>query len=477
MGDRINGLFLDPAFAERYYHFLHTFSSREYLNEFLMDLEPTLLKRENLIRREFDAYTYDRDHLPRRGAELSRLLVPVNDAAIAVYTQSRDQGRLQLRIANFHATPLQITGWGTTDKGPDQALAEPLLAPCYERGKIPVYVEMEAPLRAQYLYYRVPGVEKSYFSRILSWNAPEAKAPAQGLFAQLSLPGEAVCRLTENRILFLPGDHTVESDIIIPAGYEVKMGPGVRINLVKGAKFISRSPVHLLGEAGNPVEIFSEDHSAQGFTVLQAGEPSALRHVIFSDLNTLNHKGWQLTGAVTFYESDVSIDQCVFTRAHCEDGLNLVRSEFTLRNSLISDTFSDGLDTDFSKGEISHTRFLRTGNDGMDFSGSVIRVLDCEVSGAGDKGISVGEQSTVRANGIRITSSVIGVAAKDLSELLIGSISLQGCVTGFAAYQKKPEFGGSSISVDHYTAEEVQHLHLIEHSSRLSLGGKVVEGI
>lgn len=477
MGDRVNALFLDPAFAERYYFFLYQFCSRDYIDAFMMELDADLLKQEKLLRREFDTYTYDRTALPRRAEALRHLLTPVNDATIVAYAQRTQSGNQRLRIANFHLTPLQIKGWGATDQGPDQALDQPVFVPCYEKGKVPVYIEAEVPIRAKYLYYGLPGVADSYFSRLLPWQAPEARSPAQDLFRDLKLADNDAYRIEENRILFLPDEHRISSDIVIPAGYLVRMGPGTRLNFVKGAKFISRSPVQLLGEADHPVEIFSEDKTGQGFSVLQAAAPSEMRYAIFSDLNTLRDNGWILTGAVTFYESDVTIDNCVFQQAHCEDGLNLVRSTFTLRNSLVKDTYSDGFDADFCTGEVSNTRFMHTGNDGMDFSGSAIRIVDCEIIDAGDKGISVGEAASVRATGIRITGAVTGVASKDLSELIIGRIDLKDCVTGFAAYQKKPEFGGATISVDQYTAEGVEHLHLIENDSKLSFGGKAVEGI
>jgi len=123
---------------------------------------------------------------------------------------------------------------------------------------------------------------------------------------------------------------------------------------------------------------------------LQANEASKLRYVTFDHMNTLDKKAWTLTGAVSFYESEVAIENCTFRNNHCEDGLNLIRTKFSITQSLFSNTTSDGLDVDFCKGTIQSCRFYQTGNDAMDLSGSNILIKDCRAEKVGDKGLSVG---------------------------------------------------------------------------------------
>ena len=64
----------------------------------------------------------------------------------------------------------------------------------------------------------------------------------------------------------------------------------------------------------------------------------------------------------------------------------------------------------------------------------------------------------------------------DLLKLTIIEIDLKYCTQGFAAYQKKPEYGGSTIIAKAYTAENVKFLHQIEKGSRLQLQGNWIEG-
>ena len=193
-------------------------------------------------------------------------------------------------------------------------------------------------------------------------------------------------------------------------------------------------------------------------------------------MKNLDFKGWTLTGAVSLYESDVIMDHCIFRNNQCEDGLNVIRSDFELHHSLIENTAGDGLDADFCNGWIKQSHFLNTTNDAMDFSGSNIMIESCKVDGSGDKGISLGEESDASVLDTEIKNAVIGVASKDLSVMILDNIRLRNCEQGFTAYIKKPEYGGSTIIVKSYTAENIKRLHNILRSCVLQLGEQKIEG-
>ena len=74
----------------------------------------------------------------------------------------------------------------------------------------------------------------------------------------------------------------------------------------------------------------------------------------FSKKNKGIHQdGWQLTGGVIFYKSDVKSFNCEFRENKGEDALNIIHSQFELSDVLIFTTASDAFDADFSTGVIS----------------------------------------------------------------------------------------------------------------------------
>ena len=80
----------------------------------------------------------------------------------------------------------------------------------------------------------------------------------------------------------------------------------------------------------------------------------------------------------------------------------------------------------------------------------------------------------MRGTGLRIQGVNVAVASKDLSEVRIDEIEIQDAKIGFAAFQKKSEFGPGWIAAVRVTAESVERLYPIEARSTLSLEGERV---
>ena len=80
----------------------------------------------------------------------------------------------------------------------------------------------------------------------------------------------------------------------------------------------------------------------------------------------------------------------------CEDSINFIRVNGSLDNLYISESKSDGFDADFSKLKINNIKIFDSGNDCIDFSYGEYELINVKLSGCGDKGVSIGEKSTVK---------------------------------------------------------------------------------
>ncbi|MEZ4773923.1 MAG: right-handed parallel beta-helix repeat-containing protein [Bacteroidia bacterium] len=477
LGDLLLNLFDDSTFTRTYIHELERLSDTTRLKTFLTRLEPEIARREEFLRQDFPDYTYNRRFLKDNAKNLRMLLYPFDETAVSIRTQNKTQDRQMLMAANKHGLPLQLVGTGEKSERMTDTFARPTMLPAFIYESAPDYHAFEANIKAKYVFFALPGIDSLFSAAISPWETPGTFIQPNRLSQDLILDTTRFYQVKGRDIIFPPGDFTVNKHILIPQGYRVYFSPGLNMNMIKGSAFISRSPVFAYGNETQPIQIKSSDGLGQGITILQAGEQSELNFVAFEGLNTLNHDGWQLTGAVTFYESPVRINRCSFVNNHCEDALNIVRTEFEISNSYINRTAFDGLDVDFSKGKIVSCEFTNISNDGMDFSGSIIDVVDCQVIGAGDKGISIGEESQVLVQSAKVANATTGIAAKDLSKAEVRLLILENCQTGIAAYRKKPEYGPAEIEVKKYEAKAVNHLHLIEKGSRLILEGKETGGL
>jgi hypothetical protein len=190
--------------------------------------------------------------------------------------------------------------------------------------------------------------------------------------------------------------------------------------------------------------------------VLQAGGPSVLEHVEIGGITPPAVDRWQLTGAVTFYESDVALREVRIAGTRTEDALNVLRSEFELRGLSVEGVPSDALDVDFGEGTIVGSRFADMGGDAIDVSGTRVEVADTVVRGARDKALSVGEGSTFTGQGIEAGNVGTGIAAKDGSvAVLEDSRFVDVAHAAFMAYVKKREFGPARLVVRGTALERV----------------------
>ncbi|MEM9919520.1 MAG: right-handed parallel beta-helix repeat-containing protein, partial [Bacteroidota bacterium] len=466
-------LFRDEAFLQHYLHELFRLSSRDYLEDFVADIGPDFEARLKLLQTEFPELEMTTKEILDRSSYVYKAAMPYQEHSVKVEWTADMTSRKRLKLRNLHLLPLRIIGFGTSALGPQQDTSFLLLPAPTNRDTLHKYLDV--PTNTQYVFYEAPGIDSVFKSRIPTRKASDELTPFQYLFANIRPQSNPMYEVkADKHILFKRGRHEVLSRIVIPAGYEVVFEPGVELDFTGTTFFLSQSPITINGTEEAPVIFRSLQRKARGFTVLQSPKKSVLQHAIFEGFNTLDIDGWRLTGAVTFYESDVDIRHCFFKGNVCEDGLNVVRSKVEIYNSKVFDTFSDGIDLDFCEGRIEGSYFEETGNDGLDVSGSQIYVDDCFFERCGDKGISVGEKSSVEVGKVRIQDAVIGVASKDLSELRIRHIKLADCNQGFAAYQKKAEFGHSTLTVETYEAERIRFLYTIAPGSVLKLEGEEI---
>jgi hypothetical protein len=275
-------------------------------------------------------------------------------------------------------------------------------------------------------------------------------------------------------ITFKKGKWTIKDDLIIPKGYRVMANSELTLNLINSAMIKSYSPVYFMGNQGDHIIISSNDSTGQGLLVLNTSEKSVLKYVDFLYLLNPSKNGLLLTGAITFYEANVSIKNCLFfNNKRGDDYLNIIRSEFDISQSLFSKILADAFDSDFSQGIVSNTSFVNIGNDAIDISGTNININDVLIYDAKDKGLSAGEGSKITGENIKVENSEIAVCSKDNSEILISNLNLQNDKIGFTAFQKKSEFGPGKINVTTLEINNVAIPYLIEKSSECVINGEI----
>jgi hypothetical protein len=385
------------------------------------------------------------------------------EAGLFAYVEAKGADQIDISVSNRQKLPLEIveaTYAGRTYRPADRVRIDGRLreVPADSRlirlfaedlGKqlVPASTKKTKKERDR-ITYKVVGASDKLSRRLFDWYAGEPVTPSSGgkLLVLESHPFIDVNHASKT-IAIQKGEWTISQDLVIPAGYRLTMDPGTVIDLVAGARVVTYSSVQFEGLPEAPIVVRSSDGSGQGLIVIKAGASSSIRHVVFDNLGLDMSATWKLTSIVTFYESDVTFENASFCRNTSEDALNIIRSQFVIRNTTFSNIYSDAFDSDFSDGRVERTRFTNVGNDAIDISGSNVVVNDVRIENAGDKGLSIGEGSRMEASRVAISGTYIGAAVKDHSALDATDLTIKDASIGFALYQKKPEFGPSSANV------------------------------
>ena len=283
----------------------------------------------------------------------------------------------------------------------------------------------------------------------------------------------------------------INETIHIPENYYISLFPSEKIILNDNAFIFSKSPWIVVGEKNQEVEIRGEKDNFGGGIIVNSGEKkSFFKHVKFSYLTgqkkiiynedenvfyssktqyqdgklnnfkekiiknpKINFREYIILGSINFYNTKVDLKDINFYRINSEDAINIISSEFEIKNINFDENGSDAIDLDFSNGKIDNVNFSNIGNDAIDFSGSNVEVNNANFLNVKDKIISVGENSDIKINEIVAVNSYVGITAKDGSKVLAKNIIMDEVKIPFASYIKKKEYKKPTLTLENVKVE------------------------
>tara|TARA_B100001971_G_C18263130_1_gene589043 strand:+ start:1282 stop:3897 length:2616 start_codon:yes stop_codon:yes gene_type:complete len=477
-------LFNDIEFYENYIQALGKVSEKGYLDDFFRKIDVDLRHKTHILHKSYPWYNFKdaKSTLYNNQAYIKGKLNPSSELLRVHYRSfsSSDQS-LSLQFLNLHTLPIQITGIAINDseviKSNSIILLQPALNPivAQEHFILPEKTNfLIQELDEIKVHFKVIGSDKEQDEHIIPW--PYIKDDL--INHDMTIKSSSIKELDfvekgieENELYIKVGEWDIRQNVIIPKGYKILVFPGTTLNLLDSANILSYSTIHMSGTKENPIIITSSDSTGQGMLIINARDESVLENVHFTNLSSLSQQGWDLTGAVTFYQSSVRIENCQFANMRSEDALNVIRTDYSLKNTSFLNNFGDAIDGDYTSGNVSNTSFVNSGNDAIDISGSILHLDNVFINYAGDKAISAGEKSQVDGMDIFINNTELGINSKDLSICKLKNIGIENTKVGLLAFQKKAEYGEAKIIIDNYKTINVDIPYLVEEGSKLIIDG------
>lgn len=495
----------DPIFAREYVRELNRISKKTYVRSLREALEEDWQTTAASLRVEWPDHDLDpwsklerrRTHIrkmlelegPVVGRVFPSLLSPTsspreNPVAATAIAEVRNTMKVPIEVLGFRSDHLGFLP--VSENGEPAVLArreDPFnFAPQPGRPDIGRFALSQSPAELEGLVVvcRLLGSERE---SSVPLDVLETAIPEEGSLPESEDPEDLTRRhpfLTvvegSHRFDVLPGDWSVEGDLVLPVGFSLYAGPGTTLRFDRGAVALVRGELHLAGSQEAPVRLIPKGEEPwAGLAVLRSGA-STLVHVDVVGTSEIRRPGWRTTGGITFCDTAVVFDRCRFQGSRGEDAVNVIRGEVVFKSCEFSDTVSDAFDGDFVVGEITQSRFSDIGGDAIDVSGSRVELGSVEVFRVADKALSAGEESQVTVSSLHVEGAVIAVASKDLSEVEIEELVVRDAEIGVAAYTKKNEYGRASIAVVHLSLENVKKRALAQRGSDVSIENSFVPG-
>ena len=483
-----NLIFRDEVFFNKYMEELQKVSEKEYLDGLFSELNIDIKRDVKIIHKDNPFYHFPKNTYYNNVEDINRIMNPRQSVKIFLQKSSPAEKRITLYAGNIGIFPLEFveliynkTFVFVLENG--DRLMQPKNPGSVNYKNLEFIIPFELNWSSDLVSglefrYKIIGTEDIKDETILPWSYIEKDFLKNEFIMQepIKEANEFLEINNSTKVISIKnGFWTLNQSIIIPSNFSVRADSGAIINLINGAVILSYSELQFHGTEENPIKIISSDKTGS-IVIINAKDISSFKNVIFSNLTNPSKGNWELTGAITFYESPFIFDRVTISGMNSEDSLNVVRSNFEIKNSVFRNCFSDCFDDDFGGGIVENSSCFDSGNDCFDISGAKVNISKVIIDRAGDKGISAGEKSDILVVDTEIKNSNICVGSKDLSNLSISSSSLSGCNYGFAIYQKKSEYGPASITSENVSLNSNKEDYIIEKKSNFIINGKIILG-
>ncbi len=300
------------------------------------------------------------------------------------------------------------------------------------------------PLGTEAAFYSVAMPENSWFTfppyMYLPAGASVKRAPG-GKLPDGIQRGSGGYLIAEGALVEVTGD------VVIPKGAPLRIEAGAAITMHPGSSITVNGDLIIRGTKKRRVKFTSPNGRPWGGIYAGGSSSGAIKveliNVDFADYGEFPKTkigDRRLSGAITLYRANARIEGVRITGAKGEDAINLVDSTASIRDTDITAPFSDAIDLDFSTASIDGLRVDGALGDGLDLSVSLVDIKRSDFSGIGDKGISVGEMSTIYVKSSSFTDNKIAIANKDQSHLELSGSSFKDNKVAVAEFIKKPYF-------------------------------------
>jgi hypothetical protein len=264
--------------------------------------------------------------------------------------------------------------------------------------------------------------------------------------------------------------YVVQDDVSIPANVTLTIEPGVEILMPPKASFTISGNIIANGTSSERIQIkLNPKYSDQSWGTLgflNTTDTTRMTYVTIEDASQGNALYYQVA-AISAYKSNLLLDHLTIVKTYANPITARYSSVVLTNSSLHSEVTGDLINVKYGKARIENSSFIGNNSidaDGIDFDGIIDGIIsNCTISNcnasnsdavdigeeaknihisnifvnvANDKGISVGQRSSVIAENCTFVNTTLGAGVKDSSWIHLDHCTFYNVGTPVACYEK-----------------------------------------
>ncbi|MBK7296866.1 MAG: CotH kinase family protein [Flavobacteriales bacterium] len=412
--------FSDPVLFRAYIHHLERFADPKYLDSALAALKPALDSAAATIYAEFPYKELELDTYNRNRRVINTILdVPKGFHAYRGGTRNDTTSVIAVPIVTLPIEVHMLKLGNGTEVMPVGPAIVPIRT--QRRAGDPFTLRFATADTTVFakdtkLIYSVVGSSKLREMSILPFAFVDGmKADVWPNKDPAPLSAFSFLRVDEaaGTIQFGSGNHVLDKDLIIPSGYRVTGSAPLHLDLQKGARIISNSPIDLLGMEDAPIVIHSSDRSGGYVRLQNTSAPSKWRHVRSEGMGSSPNT---TQASLQFQEADITLLECTISEDRSRDLLLAIRSSVAITNGQVLGG-KDQITLVYAHTMIQNCRVNAAGDEALVVKGGDLIVMNSQLNNTAGIGIKISAAAIVSLESVIIGAVNKGIEVNEASLL------------------------------------------------------------
>ena len=452
---------LNSKFLEKYIYYLNLYSTENFINEFLKEIQNELdefnlaiysenSKVDKMFWKGLGPYLYDDQILYQRAKLIKKRINSIN---FDNYKISLKNNKLIFKD-NYSNFPVKIIAKNCNDKINKKFYLAGNMMIDWKSGCKEILIEKNE--------------SKSY---VLSEDITMSKKTILNISKDFEnlINHSSVDMISQNEFE-ISKNLDLNKNTYIAKNQNFLIKNNVQLQLNNGAILFIQGNIKFEGLSDNKILIKSDGSGS----IIFENNDVTIKHTNIENLGYPKLDQYILYGGLNFIKANAVLEDILVKNSKSEDAINLISSSTLLKNISLENIQSDAIDIDFGSLNFNTIICLDIRNDCLDISGAKTKGTKLTIDKSYDKGLSIGENSNVNIKDLVMKNSRVGVAVKDGSIVYLENIASVNNDYDIALFNKKKEYEIPNLEIKNFSKKVKKILQ--SKNSKLTIDNQIISG-